>query len=708
MEMKKIGELLDEISRGHILLPEFQRGYVWNRVQVRGLMQSLYHEHPTGHLLIWRTIRPPLVRGNKTPDRGGHSLLLLDGQQRLTTLYVLFKGEAPQFYEGERLFFDLHFNMQTEEFRFREKMRMSGNPAWIGVHEFLREGLSGLLQRLSQLAPEERQVIQDNLAQLSRLDSIRNYTYAVDQLSDEKLGVDEVVDIFNHINSKGTPLKVADLAMAHVCRIWPEARDELRTFQAAVKARGFDMGFDFYLRCLAGVASESVVLKGKFLKTPADSLQTAWAELRPAFENLIDVLRQEAFISHGSHLSSHNVLIAPTVFLATQGGHFPDAFIQRRFIRWILLAGLWGRYSGATETKLQQDVALVLAGQPDPTPELEEAILRERGRVTVESSDLAGARVSSGFARMSDVVARSHGARDWFTGIVVHDPASGQVTSNVRHQIFSHSVLAKAGLKVDKTNINELANRIILARKAPADVRSLQPADYLGDVHRNQPGALQAQSVPMDRRLWEPQNFTDFLVTRRTLLARSINDFLQGLLPTQADPADAQGVRAMMASGESAHVEFKSSLRWDRGTEGINKRLEQTIVKTVAGFLNAEGGTILIGVDDSGGAVGIEVDYDTLKKEDRDGFELHLRQMLESRIDGSLASYLTVTFHRIDECDVCQINIDASDHPVYVDEPVLQGGGKLPVFYVRSGNATKTLTTPETLRFVQRRWAKTA
>ena len=135
-EVKSIQDLLNQIGRDEILLPEFQRGYVWNRDQVRGLMQSLYREHPTGHLLIWRTYKPSPVRGGNAP-LDGHSLLLLDGQQRLTTLFVLFQGKAPRFYEGESLFFDLHFNMQTEEFRFWQKSRMANNPAWIGVHDFL-------------------------------------------------------------------------------------------------------------------------------------------------------------------------------------------------------------------------------------------------------------------------------------------------------------------------------------------------------------------------------------------------------------------------------------------------------------------------------------------------------------------------------------------------------------------------------------------
>ena len=282
-EVRSIQALLDRIKRGQILLPEFQRGYVWNSQQVRGLAQSLYRKHPTGHFLIWHTYKPSLVRGAETA-RDGHSLLLLDGQQRLTTLYVLFEGKAPKFYEGESLFFDLYFNMQTEKFRFWHKTLMAKNPAWIGVHEFLSEGLSSLLERLEQLDEHRRAVIQQNLARLSRLDQIRDYSYTVDQVSGDDFSVDEVVQIFNRVNKAGTSLTKADLALAHVCSIWPEARAEMREFKAKMAGHGFDMDFNFLLRCLAGVATSSVLLKGSFLKTPAGTLQTAWKDMQPAFE----------------------------------------------------------------------------------------------------------------------------------------------------------------------------------------------------------------------------------------------------------------------------------------------------------------------------------------------------------------------------------------------------------------------------------------
>ena len=307
-EVRTIQELLSQIGRGEILLPEFQRGYVWNRDQVRALMQSLYRRHPTGHLLIWRTYKPSLVRGTETPH-DGHSLLLLDGQQRLTTLYVLFKGEAPRFYEGESLFFDLHFNVQTEEFRFWQKSRMEKNPAWIGVHEFLNEGLTALLGRINSLDEDRRLIIQENLSRLAALDRVRDYTYTVDQVSGDDFNLDDVVDIFNRVNSSGTSLTKADLAVAHVCSIWPEARAELRAFSAKMDERGFGVDLNFLVRCMVGVATGSVMLEGSFTRTPASTLQTAWQAMQPAFEHLVSVLRHEAFIGASAILPTINVLV---------------------------------------------------------------------------------------------------------------------------------------------------------------------------------------------------------------------------------------------------------------------------------------------------------------------------------------------------------------------------------------------------------------
>ena len=700
-EVKSIKELLDQIGRGEILLPEFQRGYVWNRDQVRGLMQSLYRKHPTGHLLIWRTYKPSAVRDDQQAH-DGHSLLLLDGQQRLTTLYVLFRGEAPRFYEGESLFFDLYFNVQTEEFRFWQKSRMENNPAWVGVHEFLSEGLDALLERMDQLDDDHFAVIRSNLKRLGRLNQVGSYTYTVDQLSGDEASVEQVVEIFNRVNSAGTPLTSADLALAHVCSIWPEAREEMRIFQKRMADAGFNMDFSFLVRCLAGVATGSVVLEGSFIRTPAETLKTAWGQMKPAFEHLVSVLRHDAFVGNASDLQTYYVLIPATVYLARRGGHFPTDAIKYRFIRWLHLAGLWARYSGAAVTKLQQDVALVAGRDLDPTHELEEAILRERGRLLLEAHDLDEAGISSAVGRLSRIVARARDARDWFTGIRIYDKAQGRDSGLESHYIFERALLRKEGYdsERDRKIINEVANRAFLTRKASLDIRRSSPAEYLPAVQENQPGALRAQSVPMDRSLWEPGHYLDFLASRRRLLAQAMNEFIAGWVKEDPSGTDEQTVRRLLERGESEAVEFKSSLRWDLSESKVNKVLEKVVVKTLAGFLNGKGGTLLIGVDDTGAVIGLASDYNSLRKKDRDGFELHLRELVARDLGEAASVFLTVTFHELGGEDLCQVTIEPSDHEIYVEDQ------KVAVFYLRTGNSTRSLPIDEAVKYIPHRWGK--
>ena len=697
-EVKSIENLLGEISHGEILLPEFQRGYIWSRDQVRGLMQSLYQKYPTGHLLTWRTYKPSPVRGAHSTVNG-HSTLLLDGQQRLTTLYVLFRGEAPLFYEGESLYFDLHFNMQTEEFRFYQKSRMENNPAWIGVHEFLSDGLTNILEKIETFDNDRREMIQQNLARLSRLEAVRGYTYTVDQVSGDEFSVDQVVEIFNRVNSRGTPLTKADLALAHVCSIWPEARDELRAFSAKMGDDGFGVNLGFLVRCVAGVATGSVVLEGTFMRTPATELQSAWHKVQPAFEHLVGVLRHQAFIGNLSDLPTDNVLVPVTVFLARHDGVFPSEAIKNSFIRWLYLAGLWGRYSGSTETKLQQDVVLVTGNDLDPTHELESTILRERGRVTLEEGDLDRAGISSAAALLSHVVARSRGALDWFTGTRIYDSATGKSHGAERHYIFPRAILNNAGM-TDSKRINEVANRAILCQKPTNSQRKASPADYLSEIDRDVPGALEAQSVPVDSNLWDPERFLEFLTVRRRLLAKAMNEFVEGWLPDiEPEVKDEHSVRHLIAGGENKVLEFKSSLRWDIAKQQVNRDLEGVVVKTLVGFLNTEGGTLLIGVGDNGGIIGLAGDYGSLKSQNRDSFELHLQQVVAKDLGEAVsASYLTVNFHEIDGQDICQITVDPSDQPVYVER------SNQAWFYVRNGNLTRDLPVDEAIKYVQRRW----
>jgi hypothetical protein len=702
--METVETLINDVRRGQILLPEFQRGYVWNSGQVRELVRSIYKGHPTGHFLMWKTYKPAPVRGGVAASSDGYSMLLLDGQQRLTSLYTLFEGKAPPFYEGEHLFFNLYFNIQTEEFRFWQKNLMDGDPSWINVHEFLRDGAFAFLQRLPKMDETAREIYERHYGRLGKLDAIRNYSYQVDRLDDEKLEITEVVDIFNRVNSGGTQLTKADLALAHVCSIWPEAREQFRFFSKQMRDEGFGVGLDFLIRCVAAVGSGSVLLTGSFFRVPAENHQAAWRDVKASFEYLVNVLKHDAYIDRVGDLPTPNVLLPLVVYLARNGSTFSEERQKRSFLRWMFLAGLWARYSGSTETKLQRDVALL--NDPDPVDGLVDTILAERGRLRLEAKDLERVGGGSPAYKMSYVVARANEARDWFTGLVLYRKAVGSSNGLESHHIFPQHVLYRNGYSSgsDRTTVNQVANRAFLTQKANRTISAQAPEQYLPAVEENFPGALRAQAVPRDPELWKVENYEAFVAARRQLLADQINAFLDGYLLDQleVEANGDRGARWLIEQGEHGGLEFKSSLRWDVRQNNQNKDLEKVIAKTVAGFLNSkDGGILLIGVADNREVLGLEEDYGTLRKPDRadrDVFEQHLVQVLMKYLGEAIAGHITITFHDIEGSDVCQVTVEAADHPIYLQDKVES------TLYVRAGNSTRPLPVHEAVKYVSSRW----
>jgi hypothetical protein len=161
-------------------------------------------------------------------------------------------------------------------------------------------------------------------------------------------------------------------------------------------------------------------------------------------------------------------------------------------------------------------------------------------------------------------------------------------------------------------------------------------------------------------------------------------------------------VRDLMAGGETGNVEFKSSARYNRQTGRRDERLERVIAKTLAGFLNAEGGVLLIGVADDGGVTGIEDDLPLVTSPSRDGFELWLRDMLSTSIGTVACAAVQVTFTAVDGHDVCVVTAPPATRPVFLRP----GKGQPPTLYVRVGNSTRDLPVDEALTYCVDRWGR--
>lgn len=158
-----------------------------------------------------------------------------------------------------------------------------------------------------------------------------------------------------------------------------------------------------------------------------------------------------------------------------------------------------------------------------------------------------------------------------------------------------------------------------------------------------------------------------------------------------------KNILSVIQEGESDRVEFKSSLRYDYHKNCINKELEEVIVKTIAGFMNTNGGELLIGVDDKGNVLGLEHDYLSLKKKNRDGFELRIYQMITNDIGIEFCSLVQIDFYDLDGNDVSVMRIEAAKSPAYVHS------NQKTAFYIRAGNSTKPLTIREAVKYISTR-----
>ena len=157
----------------------------------------------------------------------------------------------------------------------------------------------------------------------------------------------------------------------------------------------------------------------------------------------------------------------------------------------------------------------------------------------------------------------------------------------------------------------------------------------------------------------------------------------------------------LMAAGESSGVEFKQTARWNVHTEQRDPKIELVVAKTVAGFLNADGGTLLIGVDDDARPVGLAQDLSLMKEPDLDRYELWLMDLLERCLGKPAVANVTVSFEPVDTSDVCRIDVEPAPGPVFLDEP---GGNREADMYVRMGNSTRKLLTDEAVEYVAHHW----
>ena len=714
----KIRNILDKIDENQLFIPAFQREYVWKREDAKQLIDSLLKDYPTGTMLTWETSNPPELKGpHKYSEQQGSVKLLLDGQQRITTLYMLIKGEIPPYYTKEEILhpiMGLFVHVQTLELSYYMKTKMEGNPYWQNITEIFKRVVRSknivrtLKAQGNNVDDELDDLIDDNMLKIQNIVD-REFP---EQIIPPKALIKEAIDIFYKVNASGVALTEAELALAQISGYWPEARDAFKSKLRELSAQGFVFKLDFIvyaiLGCMYYVGSDMQKLHSEENLKPnqdREGIREVWEKLdKYVLDYVMNLMRSKGFVDHTWEINTIYALIPIVVFCYSKHGKTIPEQQLWRIIKWFYYSQIRARYVSQLPQKLDFDLRIIKEKER-PFEELL-GVIKEDRRLEISPDEFVGRSISHSLFGLLRWYIKSRGATCFTTGLGLH-MNMGEKYQLENDHIFPWAILKKHGYgrenRVNYQYAQELTNRAVLTSLANRRKSDSAAEEYLAEIQQNSPVSLRKQCIPDDPELWKIENYKEFLAARRRLLADEFNRFLEGLAKEDEDHYGESTLVEMIAGGENEDLEFKQSLRWGSKQSEQIKLAESIIMKTIAGFANSDGGTLLIGITDDGEVEGLEMDFESLGG-DKDEFELHLGQLIDREFGKAFRlSHIGVTFPLIEETAVCRVDISPANAPVVL-ETQNKHGQKIEKFYVRSGNSTQELSLSDAGEYIPARF----
>lgn len=556
--------ILSQIDLGSYAMPVFQRGYVWNRDQVRKLMNSLYKGYPIGELLVWNTTTDPSLSRGDGPLTPGNVNLILDGQQRMTSLYGVIRGVPPKFFDGNaNSFTGLYFNVEDETFEFYMAAKMKNNPAWISVTDLMKTGASNYMQQRMIEDPQNATFWISHMAVLNRLDGIKNMDIHIQTVSGADKTIDVVVEIFNNVNSGGTKLSKGDLALAKICGEWPEARDEMKRILTKYHVAGYDFTMDWLLRCL------TVYLTGQpyfnaLGQIPITEIKAALPKTDLIIGTCLDHIGSRLGLDHARVLGGVFAIVTMIGYLRYSNWKLASSAEWDKLLYWYVHAFLWGRYAGSTESALAQDLNAINNGQG--IDGLIRQLKQTRGSLTIRPEDFWGWSTGARFYPLLYMLTRTTHSRDWGSNLELKNSLLGKSSTLDVHHIFPKDLLYKAGKS--KAIVNALANYAFLTKDTNIAISNRPPEEYIPEYKAKCPGAIDTHWVPNDPELWKIENYEIFLEARRKLLAKAANKLLDSLYAGNMEETEIQAYSTKQydnADSEEADIENMSTWMNEHG-----------------------------------------------------------------------------------------------------------------------------------------------
>ncbi|KNZ40605.1 GmrSD restriction endonuclease domain-containing protein [Acetobacterium bakii] len=520
-----IQTILSQIEIGSYALPEFQRGYVWNRDQVRKLMNSLYKGFPIGGLLVWVTQTNEEISRGVLELTPGSVNLILDGQQRITTLYGIIRGKAPAFFDGNSsAFTDLYFDLEEEIFGFYMPMKMKDNPSWINVTQLMQEGVGNFVTKRMAAMPGDDYLIK-HMDQLNRIDNIKKVDLHIDQVAGADKTIDVVVEIFNNVNSGGTKLSKGDLSLAKICAQWPDARRELKAVLARLHDARYDFELDWLLRCITVYLTDQPYFAA-LGNVDINDIKDAVPKTEAMIGTILNQIGSRLGLDHNRVLGSRFSIPVMIEVIKKTGGKIDSSADWNKLLYWYIHTFLWGRYAGSTESVMAQDLSILANG--DGVDGLIRQLRQNRGDLKLHPEDFWGWSTGARFYPLLYLLTRVNHARDFGSGIELSNALLGHNSSLEVHHIFPKDLLYKQGYT--KSIVNALGNYTFLTKDTNLAISNKPTNEYIPDYMKKTPGAIESHWIPTDSNLLELDNYEEFLGKRRELLADAANKLLDSLV----------------------------------------------------------------------------------------------------------------------------------------------------------------------------------
>lgn len=564
-----VNELIGMIERGELRLPEMQRRYVWRATRVRDLLDSLYRGYPSGSILVWETdkekpSRELAVEQEKSPF-AGHKLLL-DGQQRLTSLTAVMKGE-PIKVKGRKRPIEILFNLEhpeatlefTEvdsdtdslfhdededdnedemeeesEISLQERLKkmtfvvagktLAQQPQWVPVSKIFKSDSDADILKSAGVVSFDDPRFEKYSSRIKKLKGIKDYQYTMHVLT-RGLSYEEVAEIFVRVNSLGVKLRGSDLALAQITARWQNSLKHLEKFQDECEESWMTLDLGLLVRAMVVFTTDQSRFD-RVATTPIDKFKQGWEKAKNGLRYAINFLRTNADIEDESLLSSPLFFITIAYFSQIRKEKISKED-ENYLLYWLYTANAKGRYSrGSTESILDADLNILKRG--GGPKELLEAVKQQFGRLNVEVSDFIGRGAGSPLFSIVFLALKANGAKDWQTGLGLSLTHQGRYHYVQYHHIFPKSLLKS---NYEKSEINEIANMAFISGRTNRKISNKEPKQYLpGIIESRGKDAVLKQAVPLDDDLLEISNFRLFLKNRRELLTELVNNFIEGVI----------------------------------------------------------------------------------------------------------------------------------------------------------------------------------